>query len=86
MAHLPEYDLVVVGSGAAGLACAITARKRGLGVVVLEKEPVFGGTTALCTKRAKRQIMTIFLPKLWQEMSATVAAASPLPSLQMTLS
>ncbi len=42
-----ECDLVVVGSGAAGLACAITARKRGLDVVVLEKEPVFGGTTAL---------------------------------------
>jgi succinate dehydrogenase/fumarate reductase flavoprotein subunit len=43
----PEYDLIVVGSGAAGLACAITAKKRGLDVVVLEKEPVFGGTTAL---------------------------------------
>ena len=47
MSHRLEYDLVVVGSGAAGLACAITARKRGLDVVVLEKEPVFGGTTAL---------------------------------------
>ena len=42
-----DCDLVVVGSGAAGLATAITARKRGLDVVVLEKEPVFGGTTAL---------------------------------------
>ena len=42
-----ECDVLVVGSGAAGLATAITAKKRGLDVIVLEKEPVFGGTTAL---------------------------------------
>ncbi len=42
-----ECDLLVIGSGAAGLACAITAKKRGLDVMVIEKEPVFGGTTAL---------------------------------------
>jgi succinate dehydrogenase/fumarate reductase flavoprotein subunit len=42
-----ECDLLVVGSGAAGLSCAITAKKRGLDVVVIEKEAVFGGTTAL---------------------------------------
>ncbi|WP_249115575.1 FAD-dependent oxidoreductase [Azoarcus sp. L1K30] len=47
MSQTLEVDLVVVGSGAAGLATAITARKRGLNVVVLEKEAVFGGTTAL---------------------------------------
>ena len=39
-------DLLVIGSGAGGLATAISARKHGLDVVVIEKEPVFGGTTA----------------------------------------
>ena len=47
MSNATECDLIVVGSGAAGLATAITAKKRGLDVIVLEKEPVFGGTTAL---------------------------------------
>jgi succinate dehydrogenase/fumarate reductase flavoprotein subunit len=39
-------DLLVVGSGAGGLSTAITAKKHGLDVVVIEKEPYFGGTTA----------------------------------------
>jgi len=39
-------DLLVVGSGAGGLATAITAKKLGLDLVVVEKAPVFGGTTA----------------------------------------
>ena len=47
MSFPKQFDVIVVGSGAAGLSCAITAKKRGLNVVVLEKEPVFGGTTAL---------------------------------------
>ena len=41
-----EADFVVVGSGAAGLTAAITARRRGLTVVVLESQEVVGGTTA----------------------------------------
>ncbi|WP_102227130.1 FAD-dependent oxidoreductase [Acidimangrovimonas sediminis] len=41
-----ECDVLVVGSGAGGLSLAITARKHGLDVVVVEKAPVFGGTTA----------------------------------------
>jgi succinate dehydrogenase/fumarate reductase flavoprotein subunit len=41
-----ECDVLVVGSGAAGMAAAITARHRGLDVLIAEKEPRFGGTTA----------------------------------------
>ncbi|MGV6875013.1 FAD-dependent oxidoreductase [Pseudochelatococcus sp. B33] len=39
-------DVLVIGSGAAGLAAAVTAAHFGLKVVVAEKEPVFGGTSA----------------------------------------
>lgn len=39
-------DVVVVGSGGGGFAAAITARKLGLSVVMVEKDKVFGGTTA----------------------------------------
>ena len=39
-------DVLVAGSGAGGFAVALTARLHGLDVIMVEKEPLFGGTTA----------------------------------------
>ncbi|MNM56941.1 3-oxosteroid 1-dehydrogenase [compost metagenome] len=41
-----EYDVLVIGSGAAGLAAAVTAAWHGQRVMLVEKAPVFGGATA----------------------------------------
>ena len=41
-----SVDVLVIGSGASGMATAITAASQGLKVLVVEKEARFGGTTA----------------------------------------
>jgi succinate dehydrogenase/fumarate reductase flavoprotein subunit len=41
-----ECDVLVIGSGASGMSAAVTAAAHGLKVLVVEKEPKFGGTTA----------------------------------------
>jgi len=41
-----DCDVLVAGSGCSGMSAAITARHGGLDVLIVEKEPRFGGTTA----------------------------------------
>lgn len=46
MTVITETDVIIVGSGVAGLTAAIVAAKAGLNVLVVEKTKYFGGTTA----------------------------------------
>jgi succinate dehydrogenase/fumarate reductase flavoprotein subunit len=41
-----ECDVLVIGTGASGMATAVTAASQGLKVLVVEKEARYGGTTA----------------------------------------
>ncbi|GAB3723614.1 3-oxosteroid 1-dehydrogenase [Amycolatopsis oliviviridis] len=41
-----DYDVIVAGSGAAGMTAALSAAHRGLDVLVVEKAAHFGGSTA----------------------------------------
>src|ERR1700761_9080797 len=41
-----EVDVLVVGSGAGGMASALAANDRGLDTLIIEKTEYFGGSTA----------------------------------------
>ena len=55
-----NYDVIVVGSGSAGLAAAISAAENGARTLMIEKNPVLGGTTgwsvgSITTSRSPHQ-------------------------------
>jgi D-hydroxyproline dehydrogenase subunit beta len=45
MGHPLTCDVVVIGAGMTGAACALYAARSGLDVVVVDRGPVAGGTT-----------------------------------------
>ena len=47
MNRINQFDVVVIGSGAAGLSAGLRAQHLGAKVLVLEKASVIGGTTAM---------------------------------------
>lgn len=47
MTQTQHFDIIVVGSGAAGMTAALRAADNGLTVVVIEKSRLFGGASAM---------------------------------------
>ncbi|MDJ0114669.1 FAD-binding protein, partial [Rhodococcus erythropolis] len=41
---VPVVDVIVVGSGAAGMSAAITAARNGLSTILVEKSEYWGGS------------------------------------------
>lgn len=46
MTQTLQCDVLIIGSGASGLMAALAAHAEGLKVIVIEKEPLIGGTSA----------------------------------------
>jgi len=81
------HDLVIVGAGPAGLACALAAREAGLDFVVLEQAPRLGGTVASYPRQKLVMTQPMDLPlhgrlaeatysketlvELWEQLAAT---------------
>ncbi len=42
-----NYDIIVIGSGSGGMMAALTAKKSGASVCILEKAPHYGGSSAM---------------------------------------
>lgn len=80
-----EYDVVVIGAGAAGMVAAITAASGGLTVLVVEKTDRIGGSTAVSggavwaplTAQSAALGHSDTPDKVWAYMRAAVGDAAP---------
>ncbi len=80
-----EYDVVVVGSGAGGMAAALTARIEGRSVLLVEKTDRIGGSTAISggavwaplNAQSEKVGHPDSFDKVWTYMQNTVGDAAP---------
>src|SRR5882757_7459050 len=71
-----SYDLVIVGAGIVGAACALECARGGLKVLVLDRGPVSGGTTSagmghlvVMDDSEAQFALTCYSRRLWQELA-----------------
>ena len=72
---MKKYDVIVIGGGTAGVACAYTAAKLGLKTLIIEKNSFLGGsiTSSLvipAMKTSKNSINNVFFNLLYKELEA----------------
>ncbi len=78
MSHSPACDVVVVGAGVVGAACALYAARAGLSVTVVDRGPVAGGTTGagegnllVSDKEPGPELgLALLSLRLWSELAA----------------
>ncbi|MFJ8110542.1 NAD(P)/FAD-dependent oxidoreductase [Streptomyces sp. NPDC096132] len=83
MTKRPSGDVVVVGAGMVGAACALYAARAGLDVVVVDRGPVAGGTTGagegnllVSDKEPGPELQLALLSqRLWAELAEQLGAA-----------
>jgi glycine/D-amino acid oxidase-like deaminating enzyme len=71
----PSYDIIIVGAGIVGAACAMECAKAGLRTLVLDRGPISGGTTAagmghlvVMDDSEAQFALTSYSRRLWHEM------------------
>lgn len=72
----PTYDIVIVGAGIVGAACAMECARSGLKVLVLDRGPIGGGSTASCMGHIvvmddspAQFALTTYSRQRWQDLS-----------------
>ncbi|MEU1509659.1 FAD-binding oxidoreductase [Kitasatospora sp. NPDC005748] len=79
----PPLDVVVVGAGVVGAACAYYAARAGLAVAVIDRGPVAGGTTGagegnllVSDKEPGPELdLALLSTRLWRELAEELGAA-----------
>jgi glycine/D-amino acid oxidase-like deaminating enzyme len=76
-----SYDMVIVGAGIVGAACAMQCARRGFKVLILDRGPIGGGTTAagmghivVMDDSEAQFALTSYSRRLWHEIAPQLPA------------